>query len=102
MSKIHRTKNGNLIKTYRMIPYEDFSEVLKQDGEAFLEDPEQGPLKRQTVWKAAKKLSKMVGKKVRFDRALFQLDDEAETRLEGYAFSVEEDQQSQSPEGTAS
>ena len=102
MSKIHRTKNGNLIKTYRMIPYEDFSEVLKQDGEAFLEDPEQGPLKRQTVWKAAKKLSKMVGKKVRFDRALFQLDDEEETRLEGYAFSVEEDQQSPSPEDTAS
>jgi len=101
MSKIHRTRNGTLIKTYRMIPYEEFAEVLRQDGEAFLEDPEGGPLKRQTVWKAARKLSQMVGKKVCYDRALFQVDD-GEDRLEGYAFSLEEDQRSQPPEGTAS
>ena len=73
-----------------MIPYEEFAEVLRQDGEAFLEDPEEGPLKRQTVWKAAKKLSKMVGKRIRYDRALFQVDD-GEVRLEGYAFSIAED-----------
>jgi len=89
------------MKTYRMIPYEEFAEVLRQDGEAFLEDPEEGPLKRQTVWKAAKKLSQMVGKKVRYDRALFQVNN-GEDYLEGYAFYLEEDQRSQTPQDTAS
>jgi len=91
---IHRTKNKEnkkIIKhiTTRFIPYEDLVEVLSEDGEAFLE----GPFKRQTIWSAAKKLTLMVGKKVRYDRAL--LDVEGVAKLEGYSFSLEEESSSE-------
>ncbi len=94
---IHRTKNKEntkLIKhiTTRFIPYDDLVEVLKDDGEAFLE----GPFKRQTIWKAAQKLSLMVGKKVRYDRALLEVEGVA--TLEGYAFALEEESSSESSE----
>ena len=86
---IHRTKNqenNKLIKhiTTRLIPYDDLAEVLSDDGEAFLE----GPFKRQTIWNAAKKLSKMIGKKVRYDRALLEVEGVA--TLAGYSFALEE------------
>ena len=90
----HRTKNRKntkLIKhiTTRYIPYEDLVEILSEDGEAFLE----GPFKRQTIWSAAKKLTVLVGKKVRYDRAL--LDVEGVAKLEGYSFSLEEESSSE-------
>lgn len=90
---IHRTKNQEnhkLIKhiTTRFIPYEDLVEVLSDDGEAFLE----GPFKRQTIWYAAKKLSKMMGKKVRYDRALLKIEGVA--TLAGYSFALEESNES--------
>ena len=91
---IHRTKNKEnkkIIKhiTTRFIPYEDLVEVLSEDGEAFLE----GPFKRQTIWSAAKKLTVLVGKKVRYDRAL--LDVEGVAKLEGYSISLEEESSSE-------
>jgi len=90
----HRTKNRKntkLIKhiTTRFIPYEDLVEILSEDGEAFLE----GPFKRQTIWSAAKKLTLLVGKKVRYDKAL--LDVEGVAKLEGYSFALEEESSSE-------
>ncbi len=85
--KVHRiTKNTELIIliTTRFIPYDDLVEVLRSDGEAFLE----GPFKRQTIWYAAKKLSKMIGKTVRYDRALLEVEGVA--TLAGYSFALEE------------
>ena len=97
MSKVHRIEKGRSIKHIRgrTIPYDEIIDVLKTDGEAFLESNEEYPLKRQTVSKAAKRLSKTLGKKVRCDRALFRID--GVDALEGYSFSIEEDPQSQSP-----
>jgi len=88
--KVHRTNEKELIHhiTYRFIPYEELKEILKNDGEAFLEDSDERPLKRSTVWRAAKKLSQMIGKKVVYDRALLRID--GVDALEGYAFSIEE------------
>lgn len=102
MSKVHRTTNGEVIKHIKSvtIPYDEIIEVLKQDGEAFLEADEENPLRRQTVWKAAKKLSQVLGRKVRCDRALFRIDEV--DALEGYAFSIEGDQRSPSPLNNAS
>jgi len=96
-AKVHRTNEKELIRhiTYRFIPYEELVEVLKNDGEAFLEDSDERPLKRTTIWRAAKKLTKLVGKKVVYDRALLRVD--GVDVLSGYAFSIEGDQQSQSP-----
>jgi hypothetical protein len=88
MSNIHRTKGKNVLRTYRVIPYAEFSKILKEDGEVFLEDTGGPPLKRQTVWRAAKKLTKMVGKKVLYDRALLQMEDK-DSFFEGYLFSIE-------------
>ena len=95
MSKVHRINNGEVIKHIKSvtIPYDEIIDVLKQDGEAFLEADEENPLKRQTVWKAAKRLSLALGRKVRYDRALFRIDEV--DALEGYSFSFEEDQQAQ-------
>ena len=102
MLKVHKTNEKKLIHhiTYRFIPYEELVDVLKDDGEAFLEDSAERPLKRSTVWRAARKLSKMVGRPVHYDRALLKIDDAI--ALEGYAFSLEEPQRSQTPQGTAS
>jgi len=89
MSTIHRTKGKNVLRTYRVIPYAEFSKILKEDGEVFLEDTGAPPLKRQTVWRAAKKLTKMVEKKVLYGRALLQME-EGNSFFEGYLFSIED------------
>jgi len=81
VSKVHRIKDRkNLLKHYRIIPYSELVDILKEDGEAFLE----GPFKRQTVWKAAKKLSELTGKKVVAERALLRLENGGS--VEGYIF----------------
>jgi len=83
---VHRVKDKNrLVKRYRFIPYDEIVEVIKGGDIAFLE----GPFKRQTVWKAARKLSEMIGKKVKAERTLFRLPDGGS--LEGYSFSVTEE-----------
>lgn len=85
MGKVHRVKNSNakVISRFRLIPYAELTQILKEDGEAFLE----GPFKRQTIWKATKKLSELVGKKVKVETALLRVQDGGQ--LEGYAFSLE-------------
>lgn len=100
MSRIHRVKGRNVLKTYRVIPYEEFSKILREDGEVFLEDSGDPPLRRQTVWRAARKLSEMVGARVLYSRALLQVED-GETFFEGYLFSIE-GPESQGQKGNAS
>ena len=90
MSKAHRI-NGNVIKHFKIIPYDELAEILKEDGEAFLESAPDAPLKRATIWKAARRLSEIVGKKVRYDRSLLKIGSlEGTITLEGYSFSLEE------------
>jgi len=90
MTKVHRTNKKNTIKHIKSItiPYDEIISVLEQDGEAFLEGDSETPLKRQTIWKAAKRLSMALGKKVRYDRALLRVD--GVDVLEGYSFSIED------------
>jgi len=97
MSKVHRTNNKEVIKHIRSvtIPYNEIIEVLEKDGEAFLEADNDNPLRRQTIWKAARLLSQKMKKKIRYDRSLLRID--GVDVLEGYSFSIEEDPQSQSP-----
>jgi len=102
MAKVHRTNNKRMMKHIRSvtIPYKEIMDVLEKDGEAFLEADNENPLRRQTVWNAARKLSSLLGRRVRYDRALLRVD--GEDVLSGYSFSLEEDQRSQTPQGTAS
>jgi hypothetical protein len=90
MSKVHRVKDPKrVVKRYRTIPYDELAEILKVGDEAFFEDSSEQPLKRQTVWKAARRLSELVGKRVVAERALLRVQDgEA---IEGYAFSLAEE-----------
>ena len=87
--KVHKVKGSNVevIKRYRIIPYQELVAVLKDDGEAFLEDSDR-ELKRGTVWKAARRLSQLVGRRVRASRAFLRFPDG--TLIEGWSFSVEE------------
>ena len=90
-SKAHTSKGQNVTKTFRKIPYVQFADILKKDGEAFLEDiNKEAPLKRQTIWKACKKLTEMVGKKIKYNSAVMHLGEEI---LEGYQFTVVHDEE---------
>lgn len=102
MSKVHRTNDKQLIKHIRTvsIPYTDIMEVLEKDGEAFLEADKENPLKRQTIWRAARLLSQRMGKTVRYNRSLFRID--GVDVLEGYSFSIEGDPQARNPSENAS
>jgi len=87
--RVHRVKDRKkLIRQYRIIPYSQLVEILREDGAAFFEDSVEQPLKRQTVWRAARKLSEMVKKKVVAEKTILQLENGKS--LEGYSFSVVE------------
>jgi len=87
--KVHRVKDRKrLIRHYRIIPYSELVDVLREDGVAFFEDSTEEPLKRQTVHKAARKLSEMLGKKVVAEKKILRLDNGES--MEGYSFSVKE------------
>ena len=90
MTKVHRTNKKNTIRHIKSvtIPYDEIIGVLEQDGEAFLEGDSENPLRRQTIWKAAKRLSTALGKTVHYDRALLRVD--GVDVLEGYSFSIED------------
>ena len=97
--KVYRTKGKDVVKRCRVIPYAELAEVLKKDDEAFLEDVEEGSkeqLKRATIYKAARRLSVLVGRPVRVERAFFRIVQGPEkTAIPGYSFSLEKTQQRQ-------
>jgi hypothetical protein len=68
------------------------TEVLKKDDEAFLEDAEENSkekLKRATVYKAARRLSVLVGHPVRVEKAFFRIvEGKKQTVIPGYSFSL--------------
>lgn len=84
-SRVHRVKDNNVVKSFRIIPYDDLVVLLKKDEAVFFENSVEQPLKRITIWKAARKLSGMVGKKVVAHRALYRVKD---ISLEGYLFEI--------------
>jgi hypothetical protein len=91
--RVHRTKGKEVIRGYKIIPYEELAEVLRKDDEAFLEDDKgELKLKRGTVWKAARKLSEMVGQPVKCERAYLRFKDD--TTIPGYAFFLKKPEQS--------
>jgi len=89
--RVHRVKDRKLlVRHYRVIPYSELVEILREDGAAFFEDSKEEPLRRQTVWKAARKLSEMLKKKVIVEKTILRLKNGGS--LEGYSFSVSEKQ----------
>lgn len=86
-NKVHRVKDpSTVIRRLRLIPYGDLSEILKGGETAFLEDSAEQKLKRQTIWKAARKLSVMTKKTVVARRGVLKLKPGG--NMEGYLFSV--------------
>ena len=86
-TKIHRSKDKKVLRKFRKIPYDEFAKVLKEDGEAFLENPANEPHSRQLAWKAAKTLTKMIGKEVSYKSGVLEVEDKP---LVGYLFTVED------------
>lgn len=86
--KIHRvTDKKQFVRTYKILPYDEIAQILKVPGETvFFENSKEQPLKRQTMWKAARRLSKIVGKEVVAQRGVLKLNHEE--GAEGYLFSV--------------
>lgn len=84
--KVHRVKGKKIVKRYKLLPYSEIVEILKEDGLAFFEDTREQPLKKGTIWRAARKLSEMVGETVKYQRVLMRLENGF--ALEGYLFSV--------------
>ncbi|GAH63863.1 unnamed protein product, partial [marine sediment metagenome] len=86
-SKVHKIEDStNIVKRFGVIPYKDLVPLLKKGDLVFLEDDSDEPLKRGTVWKAARRLSELVGQKVVSSRVIYQIKD---VKLEGYLFQVE-------------
>ncbi len=90
MSKgVHRVKDKSRVtRYYNILPYAEIVEILKSGDTAFFEDTREQPLKRQTIWKAAKKLSRMLEKKVVAVKGIMETDNKG--KMEGYLFMVEE------------
>lgn len=86
--KIHRvTDKSKFIRSYKILPYEEIAQILKTPGETvFFESSKELTLKRQTIWKAARRLSEMVGKTVVAQRGVLKLN--SESGVEGYLFVV--------------
>jgi len=85
-------KGREVIRAYRLIPYSELADVLRRDEIAFLEDSEQ-ELKRGTVWRAARRLSEILGRRVVAERAYLRLEDG--TYIPGYSFYLEPASQEQ-------
>lgn len=83
--KVHSAKGRNLIRRYRLLPYDELVEVIKKEGETFLEDDPGNPLKRQTLWKAARKLSETLRQKITVHPYFLQLS--GGEVLAGYLFA---------------
>jgi hypothetical protein len=81
--RVHRAKDKEIVKAYRLIPYGELADVLRRDEVAFLEDSE-GELRRGTIWKAARRLSEIIGRRVAAERAYLRLEDG--TYIPGYSF----------------
>jgi hypothetical protein len=64
------------------------AETLKTGANAFVFDTKEVPLKPQTMWKAAKKLSGLVDKKVVAIHGKYQ--EEEKDGAMGYLFKVDE------------
>jgi len=88
--RVYSVKGKEVVRRYRVIPYDELVDVLRRDDEAFLEEGEgELKLKRGTVWKAARRLSELVGKPVRAERAFLRFPDGSV--VAGYSFSVEKE-----------
>lgn len=81
--KVRRVReNDTIIKRWRVIPYDELRQALKEDGKAFVED-----INRKTAWGASRRLSAMMSKPVRAEVAFFQLQGSNE-KVKGYYFKV--------------
>ena len=74
------------VKSYRLLPYSEIAEILKEDGSAFFEDSKDQPLKPGTIWKGARKLSEMMKEPVTAKHVVMRL--KSGVGMEGYLFSA--------------
>jgi len=75
------------VKSYRLLPYSEIVQILKEDGSAFFEDSQgKGRLKRGTIWKGARKLSEMMKEPVTAKHVVMRL--KSGVGMEGYLFSA--------------
>jgi len=90
MSKEHKAiplNQGFIVrKVYKRVPYGEITKEFKQGRGIFIE-----AIKRQTASYAAKKLTKMMGRKVVQHPAFLKLKGEV---LDGYTFELEETERS--------
>jgi len=86
-NRVYRTKGKKTFRRFRIFPYEEIADLLRKDGEVFFEDSAEEPLKRQTVWKASRKLSELLGKKAVYERRFLTLKNG--DVMAGYLFHLE-------------
>jgi hypothetical protein len=82
-----KDKSG-FTRHYRKIDYEEFAAALRAGDVMFYEENKEERVKRQTVWKAAKKLSGLIGKKV---VAVYGEKEFDGVKQNGYLFMVKTD-----------
>jgi hypothetical protein len=86
---IRVTDKSKFTRHCRKFNYNEIAEILRKGDTAFFESTKEEPLKRQTMWKASKKLSIMVGKTVVAVNGDIKLNGDKEA-MKGYLFMVKE------------
>jgi hypothetical protein len=82
--KVESVKDkSRFVRSYGILDYEGIMSVLKSGSSVFVYDSKEVELKPQTMWKASKKLSVLVGKKVVAVKGTMD-------HSKGYLFSVKD------------
>lgn len=91
MSRVHRVADGSkFVSHWKIFDYDEIAAILRTGDTAFFEETKEQPLKRQTIWKASRKLSGMLGKKVKAVYGSIKLNGDTSDMM-GYLFSVVEE-----------
>ena len=81
--KVRRVHESDaIIKSWRVIPYPELIQVLKEDGMAFVED-----INRKTAWGASRRLTALMKNPVTAEVAFFQFKG-SNDKAKGYLFKV--------------
>jgi hypothetical protein len=78
--------NKSILRSYRVVPYPEIENILKNKGEAFVEG-----IDRRTAFYAKNTLSKKLKINIRAESRLIFTIENKDTPMKGYLFKVDEE-----------
>jgi hypothetical protein len=75
----------SVLRTYRVVPYPEIENILKNNGEAFVEG-----IDRRTAFYAKKVLSKKLKQNIKAESRLIFTEENKDIPMKGYMFTIDE------------